>query len=58
MSFIKHLPTCSECKHADYYLNWWSFQYSDPRCCITHNRINHDDLCCESFEYYSERGAR
>ena len=46
----KYVPTCADCKYADYYINWWEYPYFDPRCQITKNQIKHTDLGCEHFK--------
>jgi len=46
----EYVPTCADCKYADYYINWWEYPYADPRCRITKNQIKHTDLGCEHFK--------
>lgn len=47
---LDDIHTCSECKNADYYINWWEYPYFDPRCLITKNQIKPTDLACEHFK--------
>ena len=56
MSFIGHIPTCSECYHANEYIPIWIYPYGDPRCEVHHKNIDPNDFACESFRRVNVKG--
>lgn len=38
-------PVCSNCKHANLYIPYWTYPWGDPKCEISMNNIEPDDSC-------------
>ena len=41
---------CGECIHANKYVPYWTYPYSNPKCSVTGKSVGFDDVCCEFFD--------